>query len=261
MHPDSESLQMWRDRELPSARAESIRVHVSSCESCQAQSTAAQAADDSMRASLRYLDSPVPRVQPAALAARARSRRGHRTRWLIAATLFVGLAGGAAAAPRAVRQWISALVSRHDSGGRAARARVTAPAAATTQSPARTDAASTSPASLAGIAVSPGANFRVEFANTQRAGTLAIQRGEGSDIVIRAPSGAATFSSSTAELSVMNTAPDASFTLEIPRTLQRLEIRVARRRVYLQTGDRVESAWLEDRAGVRRVPLSQPPSP
>lgn len=237
MHSDIGQLHRWLDDELPKPVHEAITAHVRECVSCQAQVTDAQAAKASLHGALQLLDAPAPQVRLSAIFQRARARRSVRRRWLVAATLFIGLTGVAVASPRAVREWVGRMVSRSGIGTNASqppRGPAIAPPLERPVSPSRTEAAT------AGIAVVPGRSFRVDFVNAPRSGTLSIHRSERLDVAITTPAGAATFTSSTDRVQVKNTSQTADYSIEIPADSPRIEIWIGDRRVYLKAGARVE---------------------
>jgi anti-sigma factor RsiW len=244
MHPDLEQLHRWMDGELPQGARDVVTAHLTECPTCSEQIAEWQSAGAALRGALSVLDAPVPAVRPETLIVRARARRDDRRRWLLAATLFIGLAGVAVASPHALRNWIGRILShetasdvRRDPAPERTEEHPSAPLAAPPLAAAPT----------AGIAVTPGERFRVDFATAPRAGALSITRGTRPDLEIIAPAGAATFTSSPDRVRVKSTSEVADFRIEIPAGTQHLEIWIGSKRVFLQSGARVDCVCTKSR--------------
>ena len=195
---------------------------------------------------LRPLDHPAPPVSAAALAARARSRV-RRGRYRIAAglVLSLGIVGIAYAAPGSpLRALVAAATGRTGSGPR------NAPA----------PPAGVEPSAVAGIAVDPGRDLVILFTSARSDGVVRVSLTGGRQVVVRAPIGAATWTSDEARLVVDNRGDGggvaATFEIEIPRAAPRVEIRVAGVRAFLKEGARIASAGGPDPAGVHVLSLA-----
>lgn len=79
-----------------------------------------------------------------------------------------------------------------------------------------------------GIAIVPGAQLDVHFRTWQTRGDVSITFGDGAQLALVPRGGDAAFSVSRGRVDVDNRGSDASYTIEVPRTVQRV-------RVYLDT--------------------------
>lgn len=191
---------------------------------------------------LRTLDHAPPAVTAASVIARARARRTGtwRTRAAAALLLGAGLAGVAWAAPGSpLPRWISD--ARAALGAR----------------PAAEDPASAgeTPADDAGIAVEPGSSLVIEFAISDTTSVAITALVDGSEVLVRAPAGAATFTSDARRLIVADVLPRTTIHVGIPRKAPRVELRAAGRRVFLKDGASVVTAVEPMATGVYRIRL------
>lgn len=194
---------------------------------------------------LRQLDHAPPNIAASDIAARARRQHLGRMRWA-AGILLVAVVGSAAlAAPGSpLRGWVRDAVKRLSP-------RTTAP---------QSVPASTPDASLAGVAVEPGKSLLILFANEQSAGGARVSLSDGAEVVVRAPAGAASFTSDVGRLSIDNGSPTAMFEIQIPRAAPRVEIRVNGVRVFLKTGAVVTARVSTGAPDAYVIPLSRPRS-
>ena len=193
---------------------------------------------------LRHLDHDPPRITADDIAARARAAGMRaRLRWAAGFVLVAAVAGTAYAAPGSpLRGWLSMLAERF---------RVEAVPNA--------DSALVPNPSTAGVAIVPGAALVIEFTHQQQSGLARVTLTNGAQVEVRAPSGAATFSSDPERLVIDNQGSAADFAIVLPRGANRVEIRVggfpvllkARDRVTLTRGTAEPAAWV--------VPLTPPP--
>lgn len=239
MHLDDEHLQRWLHDELPDAT--SVREHVGLCTECQRRVEQAQREAARIDRSLRHLDHDIPHADVKRVRAMARSR--FRMRWYRAAGLLLaaGIAGVAWAAPQLRLPAIVARVL-----GRVDHPRPVPPAAAPDALPA-TD--------LSGIAVEPRGDVVIRFTALQPLGDARVWLTDRADVVIRAPAGAASFTSVDDGIVIANEGSVATFDIEIPATAARVEIRVAGRRVFLKAGPRVTAEGPPDAGGHHVVSL------
>ena len=168
---------------------------------------------------LGALDHPVPQVDARAVIARAGQQRRSPAylRWAAAIALGLGLAGAAYALPGSpLRAWVRALV--HGA------------APAPTQPP---------DSGFAGIAVAPGQGLSVVFAARQATGTADVRLTDSAEVVVRALTGAATFTSGADRLVIDNAGSDATFEIQIPRAAPRVEILVEGSSILLKAGDQI----------------------
>jgi anti-sigma factor RsiW len=228
MHLDVEQLHRLLDGELSPADEQAAREHLAHCGDCRRRVAAAQQAESELQAQLRQLDHAPPRVTAADIAARAGAPRApHRPalRWAAAMLLAVGLAGAAYAAPGSpVRAWVRGALAwvrgeppRREQG----------------------------PEARSGIAVAPGQGLIISFASRQPGAEVQVILTDGHEVVVRAPMGAATFTSDVERLVIHNSADVASpvFEIEIPRTAPRVEIQVPGERRFLKQGSVISGAY------------------
>ena len=79
---------------------------------------------------------------------------------------------------------------------------------------------------------------------------------DGGEVVVRAPIGAATFSSSVDRLVIDNQGAPATYEVQIPRAAPRVEIRVNGVRIFLKDGPRIIGPAMTDARGHYRLSLS-----
>jgi hypothetical protein len=177
---------------------------------------------------LRELDHPRLPVPVAAIIARAQQEKPRWGRWAAAILLVAGLGGVAYAIPGSpVPRWVSAAVGRF---------------AGSPSPPRSPDSVITAPdAAIAGIAMEPGADFRIVFSHLADGGVARVTLADGTDVIVRAPGGAATFTSDVNRLVIDNQPSTAMFDIVIPRSALRVEIQVAGHRIFLKDHDRVEA--------------------
>ncbi len=228
MHLDEERLQRLLHGELVPRAASTARAHVADCVECRTRVAAAEQQEDEVRALLRHLDHPVRHVDARAVAQKARLRAPRRERWAAGVVLALGLGGAAYALPGSpLPAWIEAVV--HWVGGG------TEPAPATpVPSP---EPGPVPEPTLAGIAVVPAGDLLISFGMAH--GQARVTLIDGDEVVVRAPAGAATFTSHVDRLVIDNVDPKATIDIAIPRAAPRVEIRVDHRRVLLKEGPRV----------------------
>jgi hypothetical protein len=200
--------------------------------------------DDQVERVLRVLDHPVPAISAESIAARARHRGIRRTGWT---ALILALATGGAvyAAPHSpVRSWVSALV---EGNTRSVKVRAV-PAAEVPTQPA-----------AAGIAVAPGVGLVIVFGAPRKSGSLSgtvtVTLVDDAEVGVRAPRGAATFTTDIDRLGVERWDPDATFEVLVPRVAPRVEILIDGKRVFLKAGRAVLMPTVESEAGRYIIPL------
>ncbi len=243
MHLDEEQVQRLLHGELARPVETSAREHLAGCADCRARVTEAEREEDEVFALLRHVDHPPPRVDAQALAVRARARDFGWGRWAAGLLLALGLAGAAYAAPGSpLRAWLQAVVEWM--GGRPDRSRL-APAPAQARD-----------SSIAGVAVTPGRDFLILFTSPQAGGQAQVSLTDGAEIVVRAPIGAATFTSDVDRLVIDNGGSSATFEIQIPRAAPRVEIQVAGDRILLKVGSRVMTEQSTEREGQYLLPLT-----
>ncbi len=192
---------------------------------------------------LRYLDHEPPRITADDVAARARAEGTRiRLRWAAGFVLAAALAGTAYAAPGSpLRTWLSALAEQFRA-----------------EALPNVDSALVAGVSMAGLAIVPGPALVIEFAELQQQGQARVTLTDGDQVQVRAPSGAATFSSDPERLTIDNRGSTAGFEIELPRGASRVEIRVAGAVVLLKEGDRVTLMRGTAEPAAWTVPLTPP---
>jgi hypothetical protein len=189
---------------------------------------------------LGRLDHAPRHIGVEAVAARARAGEAgiQWRRWAAGIVLVAGLTGVAYAMPgspfpawaRALSEWIR--------GGPEMRAPDAAPM------PAASDA------SVAGIAVRPGRNLMIVFTMPASESEARISLTDGDEVMVRAPQGAARFTSDLDRLVIDNRGPASAFEIEIPRSAPRVEIRVHDERIFFKEGDSITPA-MPDAGGMQ----------
>ena len=242
MHLDDEQLQRLLHAQLPSRAARNARDHLAECTECRERFVTAQQDESRILGLLRQVDHPVPVLDPAAMVGRLHWNTPPWGRWAAGILLVLGMAGAAFALPGSpVPRWVESAVAL-------VRGR------AVPQSPANPD-----PATLpAGIAAVPGSRFTIVFESPEP-GDARVTLSDGAKVIVRAPSGAAGFTSTASRVIVANTGTGARYEIEIPRRAPRVEIQVAGRRVFLKSGARVTAARSAGADGAYLIPLSARP--
>ena len=230
MHFEVEPLQRLLDRQLGSPEETAIREHLAQCADCARRVADAEQAEAALQAQLRLLDHEPPRISAAEIAALARARAPHfrRFRWAAGILLALGLAGAAYAAPGSpLRGWVRDVLA-WVSGGR-------------DRTPPHQEQG---PEARAGIAVAPGQALVISFASRQPDAEVQVILTDGQEVVVRAPMGAATFTSDVERLVIHNTGEvaGAMFEIEIPRASPRVEIQVQGERRFLKQGPVITGA-------------------
>ena len=236
MHLDEELIQRLLHGELVPQRESNARAHLTTCDACRARLDAAERDESQVHALLRHLDHPVPHVDPRALALRAERRAPGWGRWAASIALAVGLGGAAYAIPGSpLPGWIDSVVGRV--AHRAPRPSPAPPPTDVDAQPGRV-----SDPAIAGIAIAPGPDVRINFTSPHGRSRVALSA--GSEIVVRAPAGAATFTSHVDRLVVHNVDPSATIEIEIPRDATRVEISAGSETFFLKEGPRITTQAL-----------------
>ena len=245
MHLDEEQVQRLLHGELPRATETSAREHLARCADCRQRVAEGKRDEDEVYALLRAVDVPPPAIDAEAVAARARAHDFGLKRWAAGILLALCIGGAAYAVPGsplpalvgAVVEWM---------GGRP-------------ESPPTTTSPEAPPdASIAGIAVVPGEGLLIQFTSAQTEGVAHVSLTDGAEVVVRAPIGAATFSSDADRLVIDNAGSSATFEIQIPRAAPRVEVRVSGNRIFLKEGPRVTTgaSGLADALGPFHLPLT-----
>lgn len=230
MHLDEGAVQRLLDDELDPAEARAAGTHLADCADCRARVAEARRDSRVVNSALDALDVPPPRIEAGTVAARARAGEPWQLRRAAGFLIAIGIAGAAYAAYAApgspVPGWIESAAAWL--GGR---------------EPVRR--AAVAPGAVSGIAIQPGASLVIVFTSVQAVGTARVFLTEGDEVTIRAAQGAATFSSDAERLVIDNAGAGADFTIQLPRTAPRIEIRLGREPLLLKEGGRATVAGVE----------------
>lgn len=245
-HLDEEQVQRLLHGELLPPAETAARAHLTACADCRQRLTQAEREEGEIDALLRHLDHPPPAIEAGAVAARARAREFGWSRWAAGLLLTLGMAGAAYAAPGSpLPGWVAA-VAEWMGGGPARSPSAPAPAPAPPPPPST---------GFAGIAVAPGRALLILFTSPQAEGRALVSLTDGGEVVVRALSGTATFTSDEDRLVIDDRDSAASFEIEIPRAAPWIEIRVGRVRIFLKDGPRVTTRQSPDTLGRYLLPL------
>jgi anti-sigma factor RsiW len=247
MHLDEEQLRRLLDGELSRPAETAAREHLASCEKCRAGLAEAENADAELRALLREVDHPPPKVDVLSLVRRAEAHDVRWPRWAAAILVALGLASAAYAMPGSPLPAVARAIAAWLKGGRTGPPEAPALVAAPT-------------ADVAGIAITPGRQLVILFTTVQDVGQAEISLTGDSQVVVRAPSGAATFTTEEDRLLIDNRGSTATFQVQVPQAAPRVEIRVAGDRRFLKEGARVTTENATEAGGLYSLPLtpSQP---
>jgi hypothetical protein len=246
MHLDDEQVRRLLDAETSPSDDRELRDHIGICAECRERLAAAERDDRELAALLGLLDHPAPRPDLQAVVASA--RRDRRSWGRLAAGLLLALtaAGVAYAAPgsplpgwtRALAGWVERQVDASE--------------------PATAPSVPAASVGSAGVAIAPGATLEIAFTTVAPDARLSVALYDGTEVRVRAPSGAASFTSDADRLVVDGARPGTTFEIEIPRAARRVEISAAGTRVFLKEGGRVTAKGRGSNRDRYLIPLSPP---
>jgi hypothetical protein len=258
MHLDEAAIQSLLIGESAPESAAAARAHLSACAECGARWAAAEQEALEIAAHLQNLDQPAPAVTLAELKAKARQpevaseaplharvprARPRSNRWMrqaAAVLVALGLLRGAYAMPGSpLPKWVASVVERVTKPARPAPAPDPDP---TPEPPAEAPAPPAAAAGMSGIAVAPGPSLLILFQKPAGEGEIQVSLVDGAEVEVRAPSGAATFTSGANRILIDHPASAAVFEVSIPRAAPRVEIQVDGRRLFLKEGAAVTTA-------------------
>jgi Putative zinc-finger len=243
MHLDQEHIERLLHGELPPVAREELREHLAGCGLCRERLNGAERDETEIFALFRHMDYPPPIVSAEAVAARARSSGLVWRRWAAGVVLFVGLAGAAYATPGSpLREWVNSAAAWIAGLDRQA------PPAPRVPAP---------DSGVAGVAAPPGRSFIIAFESPEAGGRVRVALTEGDEVTVRAPSGAAGFTSAADRLLIDSGNTGATYQIEIPRAAPRVEIRVGGNRIFLKEGSRVLAESLAENGDLYLLPLSR----
>jgi len=242
MHLDLERMQRLLHAELSPEALQLATEHLSGCAECSAQVSEARRSEARVHALLTRLDHKLPELDLTAMTAPDGARGVAWMRWAAGIVLTIALGGVAYAYPGSpVRRLVDSLLRRPA-------VEVPAIPSAPTPEP------SAAPAS-SGIAVAPGRRLVVVFTPVD-SGRVHVVLSDADAVVVRAPTGSATFSTQAGRLEVRSTIA-AVYELEIPRAARRIELMVGGRLVLLKEGARVSTSAAPDSSGGWLLPLDR----
>ncbi len=238
MHLNDELVQRTLHGELALHDVVTVRAHTAQCSACRELLERARLDEETVDTLLLRLDHGVPPLRATVVMNTARRRS---MRWLhyAAALLLLTTLGGVAYAasdsplPRLMQRVVSWVrsIPRTAATTDASKAQVTAIA----------PIAPTTPESVSGVAVAPGRSLTILFATEQTGGGAHVTLTDHDEVIVRAPTGAAEFTSTDGRLAIVNKAPDAVYGIDIPRRATHIEIRVHGRRVFVLDAGRITS--------------------
>lgn len=243
MHLDTDRVQRLLHAELPAADAAAVREHLASCHACHARVSQAEQDEREVMRLLGALDHVPPTISAERVLERARvvrrmvprvvSGASFAARWAAGLLMAFGMTSVAYAIPGSpVRGWIDAI-------GLRVAGFVAAPTAPT--APVAPDPAPMRPDATAGIAVAPGRELVMAFTSPLGAQLSVALVDGGTEVVVLAPPGVATFTAGGDRLEIAIGDSSARLEIRIPRQAPRVEILVNGVRRYLKVGARIRT--------------------
>lgn len=113
------------------------------------------------------------------------------------------------------------------------------------------------PRTLRALVPAAGELLVILFTTEQDSGHVVVRLTDGSDVVVRAPSDAASFTSAEGRLVIENRSRGAVFDIDIPRSAPRVEIRVGGQRAFLKDGASISAPVIDRRPGQFVLSLSR----
>lgn len=199
--------------------------------------------DEELAALLRLLDHRPPAVDVETVIAAARRRPRIRVGPIAAGIVFCAAVAAAAIPGSPVRVALERVLTT------AGRHTVPSP-------PLPPD---TTPGAGTGIALMPGSDLDIRFRGWQKRGQLRVSFADAPQLSLVPHGGDAAFAVRRGQVVVDNRESSASFTLEVPRSVQRLRVYVDTTVVLRKTAGAVSSLALPDGAGAYTIDLTSPP--
>lgn len=234
MHLDEERLQRLLHGELELSAERSARDHLASCAECRTQVDLVEREEAELSRLLRQLDRPVPALVANDVVSRARSG-GVRAAaaWARRAAVVLvglGLAGVAYAAPGSpIPAWIQAVIGRSERP-------------ADTPAPSRAESLRTGDPDISGIAVDPGPRLVIVFPSPPPGAQAEVSLSDTSDVVVRAVTGRASFSSGADRLVVASADSAVVFQIVLPRIAPLVAIQAGGSVVFRKQGVAITTA-------------------
>jgi anti-sigma factor RsiW len=240
MHLDDEQIQRLLDQQLDSSATETARTHLGTCSECRTRLDQAEQEDTWLSQRLQLLDHPTPALSATGVAARAPRQSPTWRRMAAGILLAVTTAGVAYAVPGSpVPLWFHRIASLMTSNH--------------SRQPGSTIV--NRPESRAGIAVTPGRRFIIVLAPGQALDSAVVMLTDATELVVRVQGGTTSFASDVGRLAVTHTGAPGVLEIEVPRMAPWVELTMGRRRMWLKSGAKVESAAPTDAGGRYHVPL------
>jgi len=242
-HLDVEQVERLLDGEMLTSADRRARVHAAECGECRERLALAERHAAEIRSLLTQVDHEPPKVDARRLAAQARARDGGWQKWAAGILLVIGSAGILYAAPGSpLRGWLASAARwiGHEE----------------VKAPSEESASAPTPGSVAGIAVIPGGSLVILFEESQPEGRARITLSPGTEVVVRAPAGSATFTSQASRLVIGNEGAASTYDIEIPLQAPRVEILVEGERIFLKKGQAITIADTGAGTGPYLLPLT-----
>jgi hypothetical protein len=251
MHLDDEQVQRLLHGELEPAGERQARQHLGACNDCRTLVDEARAEEHRIFSLLREVDHPPPVADPRVVLDAGSRPRTQWGRWA-AGILLVAAAGGAAYAtpgsplPAALDRLMAMLAPSQ-------------PRAGTDTAATDTAAADTAPPG-AGIAVTPGDRLTIRFLVEGDSVFATLWLTDADEVVVRAVTGAATFSSDVDRL-LVRSAGTAGFEILIPRSAPWVDVLAGDTLVFRKQAARLVTRTGPGADGRYRLILSSPAPP
>jgi hypothetical protein len=244
MHPDLETLQRFRHRELGAAEHDATREHLAGCAECRACVELAERDEQGVMTLLAEIDAPMPAVSFGDVAARA-ARRTYARTWRIAAMglLMLAVGGVAWAIPGSPLRALTSVVFSIANEAERSTTPSTPPERTTPAPP------------VAGIAVPADGPLVITFVNPSPSGSVLVTLVDDDHIAVRAPVGTVRFESGVGRLNVRNDVTLGTLEIDLPRSARDVEIRVRDRSIFHKRGSKISAAWSATTDGRYRLPL------
>jgi hypothetical protein len=242
MHLDDERIQRLLHDELGPVETETRR-HLEGCDACRGLVDEAEAEEGRIFALLTQVDHPMAALDPRMLLAERNVARGAWGRRAAAVILGAAIAGTAYALPGSPLPRALDRLLGTEAGGRD-----TAPAT-------RAEEPAAPPA---GIAVSPAGGLVVQLVPEGEEAVATVELTGEDEVVVRAVSGTATFSSDPGRLTVRSSGP-VRLEIRIPRTATSVEVLAGSTPVFRNLAGGPVTRTPPDSMGRYTIPLRPPP--
>lgn len=274
MHPDDELLQRRLDGELSRDALVDVQAHLDVCSECTLKLERMRAELERVETLLPHLDHDLPHVDPNSVLARLHEwlpgaaivrdvpARGGRfafvwetpwRRWAAAALVLVSFGGVAYAIPGSpLRDWVQSA-REWLAGDDRARSRPSEDVGIDDSELSESGVAATD---HAGVSALPGEAFVIRFESITLGSQVLVTLTDDPEILVQAPAGAAGFTTGDGRITVEVQKPGTTIEVFLPRHAPRIELRVAERIVFEQSGTRVTTDSSADATGRYLLPLA-----